>query len=245
MKKKLKLTALLAILLMLAAGLASCDCGGSLRSAGDISLSCDNEIYFIDIDFDDDGVGKITVKAKERSDYDRAVEVWLEGGPHREMLARGYWINDGFTIILPETLDSNFLEPLLNQRYSLPHPIMLHQAYPPTMSVSNENVRIRTVVFRKNGHILSLCKIDKDGIVHGVYLIYVDSDVTISGYKRAFLVQDEACRCGISRMMVNWDKTIIYSINWKRGWNIWFFSEFGLGAERKITQRWSTMPAAN
>ena len=249
MRTFLQFTVLSAVLLMLAGGLVSCSACGNIDPARDNPLFCHNELYSINVDFDN-GIDRVTVKVKDLSDFDHIVEVELmvfDGSIYRSVeVARGDWINDGFTITLPETLDSNFLRPLLNHSGLLPS---IHPEIPPTMSISNENVRVGIVSFRAIGNTASFsplfCKIGEDGIAHNVHLIYVDSDVTISGYRKTSMAQDEACECGRKIMWMLWDVTINYSIEWRRGWNVWYFSAFRSGAERKITEHWSTTLSAN
>jgi len=249
MKKILKFTALSAFLLVLAGGLSSCSACGNINPARDNPLFCHNELSSVNIAFDD-GVGKLTIKVKDLSDFDRIVGIELmvfDGSAYRNVeIARGDWINNGFTVTLPKTLDSNFLRPLLNHSDWLPS---IHPEVPPTMSISNENVRIGIVSFRAIGNTMPFfplfCKIDKNGIAHNVHLIYVDSDVTISGYRETSMAQDEACECGQKTMWILWDVAINYSIDWRRGWNVWYFSTSRSGAERKITEHWSTTLPAN
>jgi len=118
-------------------------------------------------------------------------------------LARGDWKDGGFSIELPKTIETDYLAPL---------------SVPSIMSISNENVKFRDA---------GLIGIDKDGFsVGAVFSLvkklgeenytravfrYVDSDVTISGYQKWVYSN-------------NVEQTMTYSVEWKKGWNVWYFS---------------------
>ena len=176
---------------------------------------------------------------------------------HYVEIARSDWKDGSFTIVLPETLTSNYLYPLINNN-SLPTTIV---DIPSTMFVSDENVRITGAYFvgvDKDGNAVatfSPVKIDaaffdenivgdgiKDAYTEAVFT-FVNSDVAISGYTEGWgnyiLVAD-------SDYPGRFKETTNYSVEWKKGWSIWFFSR---SQTRKsdtmiITQQWTTTPVS-
>jgi len=199
----------------------------------------ENEIGIVD--------NVITAKVENASEFSNVVEVKLMAynnarnvNRHIE-LARGIWKNDGFTIELPEMLDTFFLHPLvrgnrlLNGRY---WPGI--EEMQPTLTISNEKVNVTNNYFvgvDKYGEevaTFSFMKID-DGS-HAIFT-YVDSDVTISGYR---ITEFQA--------QPNWPWSsrdiTTYSVNWKKGWNVWYFS-YIQSVTDSISIReihWSTSP---
>ena len=189
--------------------------------------------------------GKITAKVENASEFSNVVAVKfmaydISVNRHVE-LARGIWKNGGFTIKLPKALDPNFLHPLIRRNvllggYWIPGITEIQ----PTLTISNENVRVDNNYFvgiDKDGEEVAFFYLfmeDKNSF-HEANFTYVDSDVTISGYtKREFQVSP------------NWSErnTTTYSVSWKEGWNVWYFSEYQLATDSmSITEyQWSTTP---
>ena len=195
---------------------------------------------------------QITVKVENALKYSNVVEVKLMGfdrsSDRNVELARGEWIDGGFAIELPKTLSSNYLYALINNN-GLPATIIIYT--PSTFAITNKNIKLTNVEFwgvDKDGNVVTHFypfKIDEGGNAESAFLTYVDSDVTISGYNVggvAFTEFDEERNADI---WYSWQKTTTYSINWKKGWNIWCRSNFKYDStERTIKEEWSTIPAS-
>jgi len=194
--------------------------------------------------------GIIYAKVENASRYSNVVEVKLMGfdrSAYRFVeVARGDFKNGDFTIELPKTLAPNHLRALISES-SLPS-IMINP--PRTLTISNKNVKVGNVSFwgvDKDGNVVTRffpLEIDKDGNVHDVFYTYVDSDVTISGYIEregviTFTEHDEARFIGIDIGFI-WLRKInmIYSVKWKKGWNVWSFSRFN-NTKGEPTEKWS------
>ena len=206
MKKVLKLTVLSAVLLIFVAGFVSCEDKKEMQEMQEIQQGCINEWCF---------------DVENGSEFTDVVEVRFVLGDIAE-LTRSTLKNGRFTIILPETLDSNNLRSLSQgTNYWLP-PAGFR---PPTLTVSNENVRVgdfRFVGINKYGSEVAEIRPIKteDGILaFGLFFVYADSDVTVSGYDGlwGFYIT--------SMFIIAPNKN--YSIELKKGWNVLWISTNG------------------
>jgi hypothetical protein len=189
--------------------------------------------------------GKITAKIENASKYSDVVEVKLMGydfGDGTPELARGDWKDDGFTIELPKTLDPNYLRALVNN-----DGLIINT--PSTMTISNKNVKFVIANFKgfdKDGNVFTnfypYNPYNKDG--KRISLIYVDSDVTISGYNKTDVIGH--CDGGdmYLEVLCIWEKTTTYSIKWEKGWNVWCLSSSESIKKRTMTEKWSTIPVS-
>ena len=190
--------------------------------------------------------GKITAKVENASGCSNVVEVKLRvndlhGAGLPIELARGDWKDGGFTIELPKTLDPNYLRALVNYDG-------LIIGTPSTMTISNKNVKFalaNLLGFDKDGNVIANFypyNAYEDGKI--VFLIYVDSDVTISGYDKGEVIGH--CDGGdmYLEVLCIWKKTTTYSIKWEKGWNVWCLSRSESIKKRTITEKWSTIPVS-
>ena len=181
-------------------------------------------------------------KVENASEFSDIVEVklmihvgesigWVE-------LACGKWKGDGFKIVLPKTIAPNYLNPLILDGW---RKLYTEES---TISVSNPNVEVRDFSFLegvdKYGNAVASFKpfeIDEGGNVKDVYYTYVDSDVTISGYSESvFTVMPDEGYTG----PYEWKMTTTYSIEWKKGWNVWWTSSSWYALEATVTRKYST-----
>jgi len=206
-------------------------------------------------------IEEITVKVENASEYSHVVEVKVYG--HNRStgsieLARGDWKGDGFTIELPKTVNQNYLLPISEDwlwltTFESPPFIIMDLTKVDTLSnltISNKNVRFIESIYFGGYDIndllvatFSAYKYD-GGTTNHVLLTYVDSDVTISGYNRksVYSIYDALCH-DCSPHFSEITKT--YSIEWKKGWNVWYLSTLRTGIPGRITtstEHWSTAP---
>jgi len=184
---------------------------------------------------------------KNASQYSNVVKVKLM--MENSELARGDWKGDGFSIVLPKTVDPNCIHALINNDREY----MTIIDPPSTVTISDEDIKVGNVMFLgvdKDDNVITRfypIYIDNDGNEQDAYYTYVDSDVTISGYTErmnttiALTEYDNARYIGINIMLASWDKiTTIYSVKWEKGWNVWSFLRFGNIPEKTATEEWST-----
>ena len=139
-------------------------------------------------------------------------------------LARGEWKDGGFTIELPKTKETDYLEPL---------------NLPPTLSISNKNVKFKDSGFigmNKDGFGLYgfyLMKQSVEGDVSRAIFRYIDSDVTISGNHQIVYSS-------------TYELSVTYSIDLKKGWNVWYYSSSISRVDGKIivVEQWSSTPVS-
>jgi hypothetical protein len=195
-----------------------------------------------------DGTAKSIVakveNAAEFSDVDKVGLIVHDRNTNKTVeLASGDWERDGFVIELPETLAPSYLYPLISQD-GFPVTIIIYS--PSTINISNENVKMAIAklhVIHKSGNITDIYpfKIDKHGNAKRALLTYVDSDITISGYNKG-----EIAICGYDEdenadVFYLWEKTTVYSIKWKKGWNVWCLSSYMSATKKTITEQWETI----
>ena len=198
----------------------------------------------------------IYAKVENPSRFSDVVEVKLvifdNVGRYIE-LAHGDWKDDGFTMTLPKTLNSNKLYALINNDINSGiAPTITNTSS--TMTVSNRNVKVVNadfLAFDKDGNQVTyffLSEIDEDGnrSPNGVtYFTYVDSDVNISGYSEREVL-DYPCGditwVGEPIKSVLWKETNVYSIEWKKGWNVWRFTGEINCLEETKKEEWSIIP---
>ena len=232
----LKITA---ILLIVAGSFVSCD--GILNGGNNNNPEKPDELQT-----------KIEAKVENATRYRNIVAVKLMGmNTDFEWveLTRGSWRSGGFTIVLPRTVASNFLRPIVSGGS---HPTITDSS----ISISNSNARILNAVFLgidRNGNAVTQFfpfEIDRDGNRQYVFFSYVNSDVTIFDYSIRkncffpFLVDSEFFP--VFPHPIELDKIITtYSIEWEKGWNVWRISRlFELSEEKWVgTERWSTTPS--
>ena len=169
-------------------------------------------------------------------------------------LARGDWKDDGFTIVLPKTLNPNKLYSLINKNdiNSGIAPTITNTSS--TLNISNRNVKVVNadfLAFDKDGNQVTyffLSEIDEDGnrIPSGIsYFTYVDADVNISGYSEREVL-DYLCGditwIGEPIKSVLWKVTNVYSVEWKEGWNVWRFTGEANCLEETRKKEWSNIP---
>ena len=142
------------------------------------------------------------------------------------------WKDGCFTFSLPKTVNPNYLGTYHYVNQSIP--------------VGNENVKVGEVYFlgfNKDGYrVTGLTHAGKteDGYVEAFYT-YVDSDATIFGdyaKLRNVLEKDDNGDC----IPCLWEINTTFSVELKKGWNIWYLSSSVSRTERTIKERWSTIP---
>jgi len=168
-------------------------------------------------------------------------------------LARGDWKDDGFRIVLPKTLNPNNLHTLINNNdtNSGVAPTIINT--PATMTISNRNVKVVNadfLAFDKDGNQVTyffLSEIDENGNLSpsGItYFTYVESDVTISGYREREVL---GYPCGDIHWIdepiasVLWKETYVYSTEWTKGWNVWRLTGGANCLEETRKEEWTTI----
>ena len=188
-----------------------------------------------------DDEGNIYVKVENASAYSNVVEVVLMEYDERlninVELARVSWEDGGFTIVGLNNITPNDIVPLINGHM---HPTSIRIS-DPTVNVSDKNVKLTNAKFwgvDKDGNMVTRFapfKVTNYGFTEA-FFTYVDSDVTVSGKVHefaTFTVPEE--NYGYSPVYHDLFQT--YSVEWKRGWNIWFYS-----ASLKIGTRYVWTP---
>ena len=201
----------------------------------------------------DEEVLYINAKVENASRYNNIVEVRIimyNSNIDKDVeLARGEWKDGGFTISLPKTVDKNYLHALINNNKEY----MTISDPPSTLSISDQNTKVWHAILwgvDKYGNMITRfypLEIDEDGNGQDAFFTYVDSDLTISGFTErenatfAFTEYDNARYRGVDLMLASWDKiTTTYSVNWKKGWNVWSFSRFSNMSEKTATEKWAS-----
>lgn len=195
-------------------------------------------------DVESNVVTKIEVKVENASKYSNIVSVKLmvfalSIGDYIE-LARGDWKGDGFTIVLPETVEQNYLQ-VSEYNRGLLEPIDNSSL---TMIISNRDVKAGTAHFYgvdKDGNFVTSfypLKINESGAADESFFSYVNSNITISGHDETEAVQDFEVN-GI-RYIALVKTSTTYSIDLKKGWNVWWLSNVRCEQDFTITNKWST-----
>ena len=160
---------------------------------------------------------------------------------HYVEIARGEWKSGGFTIELPKTLDPNHIRPLIGD-IGGNHPTNIYFKQP-TMTTSEENVKVADAYFvgiDKNGNVVatfSPLNMVENGNTKAIF-VYVDSDVTISGY-----IKREGHAIPAHEGAPSWfEVTTNYSVEWEKGWNVLFLSRTHLatGFTMITTEQWAS-----
>jgi len=197
-------------------------------------------------------IGNIYGKIENASKYSNVVEVKLmvsSVGIKPIELASGERKNGGFKIEPKKTLDPNYLHTFIDNEREY-----LRIIDPPaTVTISNKNAKIfhaKFLGFDKNGNVVTRfypIEVDSVGYSQDVYYTYVDSDVSISGYTERELspiTYTEYDNARYKNMHVMWAMfnkvTTTYSVEWKKGWNVWSFSRFSSFPGITATENWST-----
>ena len=171
----------------------------------------------------------------------------LAYGANGADLACGNWNRGSFKIVLPEAEPPICLFPLVHGDWYLPYSLgwgpttVIEEK--PTITISNKNVKVADGVFvgfDKNGYITCrfICArkntIILDENTTAVFT-YADSDVTISGYDSSKTVYPDGD---------SYQRTTTYSIEWKKGWNVWYRSCYTTESKgtRVTTEEWLTTP---
>ena len=199
---------------------------------------------------DEDGL-ILFAEVENASKYSDVVEVKLmmnvrEYGPNIE-LARGVWKDGGFIMMFPKKMYPNYLHALVDKNKLQPTITDISS----TMFISNKKVKIWNAQFwglDQDGNVVTRFfpfELDKDGIAKAVFYTYSDSYVTISGHtERAgdMITEFHNEKFIHSDPHPIWfDKiTTNYSVNWKRGWNVWSYSRFVNTSV--ATEKWSSTP---
>ena len=195
----------------------------------------DNDLYFY-------------AKVENASEFSNVVEVKLMGIDRSNNdspieLVRGKWKDDGFTIVLPKTLEAKYLHTLVNNNELLP----TITDTPTTMTIGDKNVKVGNVHFwgvDKDGNVVAQfypLKMDEKSKVQDVFYTYVNSDITISGYAERNIIVDEYDEEINANILHEWKKYTTYSIEWKKGWNIWCLSSSTSVQEETITENWTAI----
>jgi len=195
----------------------------------------------------DININEIKAKVENASKYSNVVEVKLmvhDRNINKYVeLARGKWKDGSFTIIPPKALGQNNINALIRDGR---HPTNIHFVQS-TMTISNENVRVGNIYFvgvDKRGNAVatfSPVKEDEDGYTETIFT-YVDSDVTIFGY-----TYGEGHTHPANEDAPSWfEITTTYSVEWKKGWNVWCFSRHHTRVDYTVitTEQWSTTPVS-
>lgn len=206
-----------------------------METGKEISRPLDDEVFF-------------HANVENADKYSHVVEVKFMGFDRRLdqdiELSRGIWKDGSFAIVLPETLNPNYLHALINNNGL--QTTIIHT--PPTMKISNRNAQIGNVGFwgvDKDGNVVTHFYpfiIDGDGYARKVIYTYADSDVTISGYADGEVAFCEYEADINANVWYIWKKTTTYSIEWKKGWNVWSFLSYKSVPERKMNEEWLTDP---
>jgi len=220
------------------------------------SCTMDNEDEMLPVLLPIKDANVLCVKVENALKYSNVVQVKLMGFDISIdcdiELARGDWKDGGFTIVLPNSLDPNYLHALINPT-NLPTTI---HATPSSMTISNKNVKVGNANFwgiDKDGNVVTTFypfKIDEGDYAKRVFFTYVDSGVTISGYFETGYFEsgidstEHENSTNISTWYL-WEKTTNYSIEWKKGWNVWCCSSVkSVPPERTITEDWFTISSS-
>ena len=199
----------------------------------------------------DSVVTKIEAKVENASKFSNVVLVKLmvydSNARLYNELASGAWKDGGFTIALPETLDPYRLHALKVNG------IWINLYSPPTMDVSNKNVNVLDEFLflgvDKYGKVVANFrpspKVKNDDPNAAFYdtmyffYIYVDSDASISGSSKS--VFDVIATVDYTGPM-SWTKNTTYSIDWKKGWNVWWSSRTYDEQEAVVEEKYSSGP---
>ena len=191
------------------------------------------------INIDENVCGKVE-NASKFSNVVGVNLIWYGSDNKYSVIAHGDRKDDGFTITLPEILDPIYFNTLeLEGR-------RINTTTSSTMTVSNLNVKGSTFsmfcgVNKEGNEVISFMPtaIEKDGTVKNIFFTYVDADVIISGY-----VVNVATVIPLPNYKGPDELTItaIFSIEWKKGWNIWWFSDTKPTKEGAVTRKYSTNP---
>jgi len=258
MKTFLKLTAFSALLLILASIATSCNDNG--KEEPPFEETPNSVVIHAQVENAEElgDISRVSVFTR-LTDLDSAWPIITRDS----LVAYGDWKDDGFTIKLPKTIDRNLLYSLVTERMStgwiyddlrMEIPFLasfgavgiglFRGAIDSTTFISNRNVKGVTIEFlglqrAGAGGLFSFfpTKI-VDGVSIQTVFTYVDSDVTILGnniqrYDDIFPGFDFPHRHHI------------YSIEWRRGWNVWYLSrsetinDDGISV---ITTQWSSQP---
>ena len=172
--------------------------------------------------------------------FDRNVRKYIE-------LARGEWRDDSFTIELPKTLAPSLLNSLI--RYDGSERTTIIDPPPSTLTISSKNTNVINATFwgvdKDDNVVVRFVPINKNNRQEATFT-YADSDVSISGYTERVgdHVIDWDMRLGVHGHTPWWDNIITtYSIKWKQGWNIWWYSRLACFEHiAELSEKWSTTP---
>ena len=144
-------------------------------------------------------IDKITAKVENASELSNVKTVKLMAlvisSEESEEIASAEFKNDGFTLNLPATVASKYL-------------YLLAADMPSTVNVSNKNAKIANVSicgFDSAGDPIAdfICTKKEGNTEYSMWLLYADSDVSISGTK----TDEEE------------DEVFVFSLSLKKGWN--------------------------
>ena len=195
----------------------------------------------------------IFVKVENASEYSNVVKVKLIIFDFLEKieLASGEWEGDGFKIVLPETINPNYLNSLIGTNGLLPS-TLIDPASTLTI-IGNKNAKVVRDAYLwgydiSGNRVCNFHCYDNAypywGAVH--YLIYTDSDVNISGYVEEQVFEELNIHYTYfepNPILYEWEKTTTYSIECKKGWSILRFTKSRTAPPVFIiTEKHSTVP---
>ena len=186
----------------------------------------------------------ILVNASKYSDLSVVTLTLLHSDFRDFEIAHGARTDGGITIMLPETLETTYLQEFnINGR----------RIMPPTVTVSNPEVKMLTVSWFYGVDIDGYAfvnlwprVIDENDIGKNVFhyaasarFVYVDSDLTISGYSESMF---DVIPAEGYKGPHQWTQKTTYSIDCKKGWNVWWTSSTWHEPTAHITAEYSTTP---
>ena len=229
------------ILLIMAVSTAGCNNLVDKSNEDELKQICEEETQQTCTDEfclcakDNDSSKIITAKVENASEFSNVVEVKFiveetdtnerDGITRRFVeIARSDWKDGGFTIELPKMSAPNQLFPI---DYGGRGAITINVQ--PTLTISNENAKVKEGYFvgvDEDGNVVA-CFLLRENVdnmdVSSAWFTYADSDVTISGYSKLEGAANPRPGYGDYN---RFEFITTYSIDWKKGWNVWFFSSF-------------------
>ena len=165
---------------------------------------------------DDDGsssIKEIKAKIENASEFSDVVKVKIrawDSNDNEIVLATADFKDDGFTLNLPETVNSSLLQ-------------SVGDGAPSSLTISNKNAKIfvfeSVIGYNKDDEVIAYFWHGKEEANSGsaCMYFYVDSDLKITGTEK-----DSG---------TDWEETMVFSLVLKKGWNVvyetWSYTEQG------------------